>query len=106
MAVSPSVARDYSDPEFGPGCVKSTPAHAFNDYEVGKRHTLPLINVFDADAAILPGAQVFNLDGSVNGMFDATLPSAYAGLDRFEARKRIVADLEAAGRLRPRSHWP
>ncbi|ALZ83600.1 valine--tRNA ligase [Pseudomonas oryzihabitans] len=95
----PIVGDDYCDPEFGTGCVKITPAHDFNDYEVGKRHNLPLINVFDADAAILPGAQVFNLDGSVNGMFDATLPEAYAGLDRFEARKRIVADLDAAGRL-------
>ena len=95
----PIVGDDYCDPEFGTGCVKITPAHDFNDYEVGKRHNLPLINVFDADAAILPGAQVFNLDGSVNGLFDATLPEAYAGLDRFEARKRIVADLDAAGRL-------
>lgn len=95
----PIVGDDYCDPEFGTGCVKITPAHDFNDYEVGKRHNLPLINVFDADAAVLPGAQVFNLDGSVNGMFDATLPAAYAALDRFEARKRIVADLDAAGRL-------
>lgn len=95
----PIVGDDYCDPEFGTGCVKITPAHDFNDYEVGKRHNLPLINVFDADAAVLLGAQVFNLDGSVNGMFDATLPAAYAGLDRFEARKRIVADLDAAGRL-------
>ncbi len=95
----PIVGDDYCDPEFGTGCVKITPAHDFNDYEVGKRHNLPLINVFDADAAVLPGAQVFNLDGSVNGMFNATLPAAYAGLDRFEARKRIVADLDAAGRL-------
>lgn len=95
----PIVGDDYCDPEFGTGCVKITPAHDFNDYEVGKRHNLPLINVFDADAAVLPGAQVFNLDGSVNGVFDATLPAAYAGLDRFEARKRIVADLDAAGRL-------
>ncbi|QEU02155.1 valine--tRNA ligase [Pseudomonas oryzihabitans] len=95
----PIVGDDFCDPEFGTGCVKITPAHDFNDYEVGKRHNLPLINVFDADAAVLPGAQVFNLDGSVNGMFDATLPAAYAGLDRFEARKRIVADLDAAGRL-------
>lgn len=95
----PIVGDDYCDPEFGTGCVKITPAHDFNDYEVGKRHNLPLINVFDADAAVLTGAQVFNLDGSVNGMFDATLPAAYAGLDRFEARKRIVADLDAAGRL-------
>jgi valyl-tRNA synthetase len=48
----PVIADDYVDPEFGTGCVKITPAHDFNDYEVGRRHGLPLINIFDADAAI------------------------------------------------------
>ncbi|MBA4244906.1 MAG: valine--tRNA ligase, partial [Pseudomonas sp.] len=90
---------DYCDPEFGTGCVKITPAHDFNDYEVGKRHNLPLINIFDADAAVLARAQVFNLDGSVNSEVDGSLPAEYAGLDRFEARKRIVAAFEAAGLL-------
>lgn len=95
----PIVADDYCDPEFGTGCVKITPAHDFNDYEVGKRHDLPLINIFDKNAAVLATAQVFHLDGSVNDAFDGSLPAAYAGLDRFEARKRIVADIEAHGLL-------
>ncbi|WP_271103901.1 valine--tRNA ligase [Pseudomonas tohonis] len=95
----PIVADDYCDPEFGTGCVKITPAHDFNDYEVGKRHDLPLINIFDKNAAVLATAQVFHLDGSVNDAFDGSLPATYAGLDRFEARKRIVADIEALGLL-------
>ncbi|SDR70046.1 valine--tRNA ligase [Pseudomonas oryzae] len=95
----PIVGDDYCDPEFGTGCVKITPAHDFNDYEVGKRHNLPLINVLDKNAAILASAQVFNLDGSVNAEFDAALPAQFAGLDRFEARKQIVAAFDALGLL-------
>ncbi|MVW75113.1 valine--tRNA ligase [Pseudomonas xionganensis] len=95
----PIIADDYCDPEFGTGCVKITPAHDFNDYEVGKRHNLPLINIFDADAAVLARAQVFNIDGSVNAEIDGSLPAEYAGLDRFVARKQIVAAFEAAGLL-------
>jgi valyl-tRNA synthetase len=95
----PIVGDDYCDPEFGTGCVKITPAHDFNDYEVGKRHNLPLINVLDKNAAILASAQVFHLDGSVNAEFDARLPAQFAGLDRFEARKQIVAAFDAAGLL-------
>jgi valyl-tRNA synthetase len=95
----PIIADDYCDPEFGTGCVKITPAHDFNDYEVGKRHNLPLLNIFDKNAAVLAQAQVFNIDGSVNSEFDGSLPAAYAGLDRFVARKQIVADFEAAGLL-------
>ncbi len=78
----PVIADEYCDPAFGSGCVKITPAHDFNDYEVGRRHGLPLINVFTADAALNQEA-----------------PAAYRGLDRFAARKRIVADLEALGLL-------
>ncbi|WP_409271631.1 valine--tRNA ligase [Pseudomonas sp. KCJK9111] len=95
----PIVADDYCDPEFGTGCVKITPAHDFNDYEVGKRHNLPLLNIFDKNAVVLPAAQAFNLDGSLNDQVDTALPSQYAGLDRFVARKQIVADLEAQGLL-------
>jgi valyl-tRNA synthetase len=95
----PIVADEYCDPEFGTGCVKITPAHDFNDYEVGKRHDLPLINIFDKNAAVLATAQVFNLDGSVNDSLDATLPAQFAGLDRFEARKQIVAAFEQLGLL-------
>lgn len=78
----PIVADDYVDPEFGTGCVKITPAHDFNDYEVGKRHDLEMINIFTVDAAINENA-----------------PQAYQGLDRFDARKQVVADLEAQGLL-------
>lgn len=92
----PIVADDYVDREFGTGCVKITPAHDFNDYEVGKRHNLPLINVLDKNAAILPGAHIFNIDGSVNALIDSALPAEYAGLDRYEARKQIVAAFESA----------
>ncbi|PAU61217.1 valine--tRNA ligase [Pseudomonas indica] len=95
----PIVADEYVDREFGTGCVKITPAHDFNDYEVGKRHNLPLINIFDKNAAVLETAQVFNLDGSVNDRVDPTLPDSYAHMDRFEARKAIVADFDGMGLL-------
>ncbi len=92
----PIIADDYVDREFGTGCVKITPAHDFNDYEVGKRHNLPLINVLDKNAAVLAVAQIFNLDGSINSEVDNALPAQYAGLDRYEARKQIVAAFETA----------
>jgi len=95
----PIIADDYVDREFGTGCVKITPAHDFNDYEVGKRHNLPLINVLDKNAAILATAQIFNIDGTVNSALDGSLPANYAGTDRYEARKQIVAAFEAAGLL-------
>jgi len=95
----PIIADDYVDREFGTGCVKITPAHDFNDYEVGKRHNLPLINVLDKNAAILAIAQTFNFDGSLNTEIDNSLPAEYAGVDRYDARKQIVAAFEAAGLL-------
>ncbi|WP_178861369.1 valine--tRNA ligase [Thiomicrorhabdus cannonii] len=76
----PIIADDYVDLEFGTGCVKITPAHDFNDYEMGKRHNLPMLNIFTIDAAINDEA-----------------PEKYRGLDRYEARKQIIADLEALG---------
>jgi valyl-tRNA synthetase len=78
----PIIADDYVDPEFGTGCVKITPAHDFNDYEMGRRHDLDFINILTADAAINDEA-----------------PAAYQGMDRFDARKRIVADLDEKGLL-------
>ena len=78
----PIVADSYSDPTKGTGAVKITPAHDFNDFEVGKRHGLPMLNMFKADEKL-----------------NETVPEAYRGLDRFMARKRIVADLEALGAL-------
>lgn len=95
----PIIADEYVDPKFGTGCVKITPAHDFNDYEVGKRHHLTLINVLDANGAILKTAQAFNIDGSVKTDIDTVLPEVYAGLDRFDARKAIVADFEQQGLL-------
>ncbi|WP_104204456.1 valine--tRNA ligase [Billgrantia saliphila] len=95
----PIVADEHADMEKGSGCVKITPAHDFNDYEVGRRHGLPLINVFTKDAAILPQAEAFDIQGRPLPEIDPSLPEKYAGLDRFEARKQIVTDMEAAGLL-------
>lgn len=78
----PVIADDYVDQEFGTGCVKITPAHDFNDYDMGKRHRLPMINILTDDAKI-----------------NDESPEAYRGLDRFDARKQIVADLDAQGAL-------
>jgi len=78
----PIVADEYVDPAFGSGCVKITPAHDFNDYAVGERHDLPRINIFNPDAVINDNA-----------------PEAYRGLDRYEGRERVVADLDAQGLL-------
>lgn len=95
----PVVADDYVDMEFGTGCVKITPAHDFNDYEVGKRHALPMFNILTIDAAIRSSAEVVNTDGTANNELDNSLPERYAGLDRFEARKAIVAEFETLGLL-------
>jgi len=73
----PIIADDYVDPEFGTGCVKITPAHDFNDYEMGQRHNLPMLNIFTVDAKI-----------------NTEAPAAYQGLDRYAARKAIVIELE------------
>ena len=93
----PVIADEYVEKDFGTGCVKITPAHDFNDYEVGKRHDTRLINVFDLEAKVLAEAEVFNFKGDAQAGF--ALPAAYAGLDRFAARKQMVADLEAQGLL-------
>jgi valyl-tRNA synthetase len=95
----PIIADEHADMEKGSGCVKITPAHDFNDYEVGKRHDHALINVFSKDATILERAEAFDLQGRRLPDVDDTLPAAYAGLDRYVARERIVADMEAAGLL-------
>ena len=78
----PVIADDYVDPEFGTGCVKITPAHDFNDYEIGKRHDLQMHNILTDDAAL-----------------NDAVPAAYVGMDRFVARKAIVAELESLGLL-------
>ncbi|MFV9931421.1 MAG: valine--tRNA ligase [Francisella endosymbiont of Hyalomma asiaticum] len=78
----PIIADDYVDKDFGTGCVKITPAHDFNDYEMGKRHNLPMLNILTDDATL-----------------NTNVPSKYQCLDRFEARKQIVADMKALGLL-------
>ncbi|NUE66270.1 valine--tRNA ligase [Snodgrassella sp. ESL0253] len=93
----PVIADEYVDKDFGTGCVKITPAHDFNDYEVGKRHQTVLINVLSLDAKILPQAEVYDFQGQAQTAID--LPAKYAGLDRFAARKQMIADLEAEGLL-------
>lgn len=83
----PIIADDYVDMEFGTGCVKITPAHDFNDYEMGKRHNLPVFNILTIDASI-----------------NDEVPEKYRGLDRYDARKQIVKDLEALdlmGKIEP-----
>lgn len=93
----PVIADEYVEKDFGTGCVKITPAHDFNDYEVGKRHDTRLINVFDLEAKVLANAEMFNFKGEAQPGF--SLPEKYAGLDRFAARKQMVADLQEQGFL-------
>ena len=93
----PVIADEYVEKDFGTGCVKITPAHDFNDYEVGKRHDTRLVNVFDLEAKVLANAEVFNFKGEAQQGF--ALPEKYAGLDRFAARKQMVADLQEQGFL-------
>ncbi|MES2919869.1 MAG: valine--tRNA ligase [Pseudomonadota bacterium] len=93
----PVIADAYVDKEFGTGCVKITPAHDFNDYEVGKRHNLPLINIFDRDAKVKASFDTLSY-ANETGAAEAA-PVAYAGLDRIVARKQIVAQAETEGWL-------
>ena len=102
----PIIADEYSDPEKGTGAVKITPAHDFNDFEVGRRHDLALVNVLDVEANLnLEGNEAFLRDVPRSAELDETL--AYHGLDRFVARKQIVSRLEAAGllaKIEPHTH--
>jgi valyl-tRNA synthetase len=94
----PIIADEYSDPEKGTGAVKITPAHDFNDFEVGRRHDLPLVDVLDAEAHLkLAANEAFLRDAPPSPELEQTL--AYHGLDRFVVRKDIVRRLEAAGLL-------
>tara|TARA_B110000196_G_scaffold82036_1_gene70753 strand:- start:20211 stop:22979 length:2769 start_codon:yes stop_codon:yes gene_type:complete len=79
----PIIADDYVDKDFGTGCVKITPGHDFNDYEMGKRHSLPVINIFDDDARL-----------------NENVPPVYIGMDRFDARKEIISNLDSLGLLK------
>ena len=93
----PIVGDDHADMEKGTGCVKITPAHDFNDNQVGKRCNLAMINIFDKNAAILAQAEVYDAHGNPSDAFDSSLPEAFIGMDRFDARKAIVGALEEQG---------
>ena len=93
----PIIADDYVDREFGTGCVKVTPAHDFNDYAVGQRHGLDMIVILNLDGTVPARAEVFDTKGQAKST--VALPANVAGLDRFDARAAVVADLEAAGVL-------
>ncbi|WP_027858249.1 valine--tRNA ligase [Marinobacterium jannaschii] len=95
----PIVADEHADMEKGTGCVKITPAHDFNDNEVGKRCNLPMINVLTFNADIRDEGEGFNTDGTPNNDVDVTIPEKYRGMERFAARREIVADFETAGLL-------
>ncbi|WP_416374885.1 valine--tRNA ligase [Maricaulis sp.] len=88
----PIVADEHADPEQGTGCVKITPAHDFNDFEVGKRHDLPKVNILDREARLLTA------DDGTGGL--DRIPAEWRGMDRFEARKKLVAKMEELGLLR------
>ena len=95
----PIVADEHADMEKGTGCVKITPAHDFNDYEVGKRHQLPMINILTFDANIRHQAEIFTTNGEPSDAYSTELPVQYHGMERFAARKAIVAELDQLGLL-------
>ncbi|EKE74880.1 valine--tRNA ligase [Gallaecimonas xiamenensis] len=95
----PIVGDEHADMEKGTGCVKITPAHDFNDYEVGKRHNLPMINILTLDAHIRAEAECVNSDGSANSDLDNSLPAQFQGLERFAARKAVVQAFTDLGLL-------
>ncbi|MGF1899635.1 valine--tRNA ligase [Aliivibrio sifiae] len=95
----PIVGDEHADMDKGTGCVKITPAHDFNDYEVGKRHNLPMINILTFNADIRDSAEVFTTNGEESDVYSAELPAKYHGMERFAARKAIVAEFDELGLL-------
>ncbi|MDC9594061.1 valine--tRNA ligase [Xenorhabdus sp. IM139775] len=95
----PIVGDEHADMEKGTGCVKITPAHDFNDYEVGKRHNLPMINILTFDGDIREAAEIFNSNGEISDTYPTDIPAEYRGMERFAARKAIVAEFEQQGLL-------
>ncbi|MGL5991647.1 MAG: valine--tRNA ligase [Plesiomonas sp.] len=95
----PILGDEHADMEKGTGCVKITPAHDFNDYEVGKRHNLPMINILTFNADIRDEAEVFNTNGEPSTAYSTELPAKYQGMERFAARKAVVAEFDALGLL-------
>ncbi|HDL7341617.1 valine--tRNA ligase [Yersinia enterocolitica] len=95
----PILGDEHADMEKGTGCVKITPAHDFNDYEVGKRHALPMINVLTFDGDIRSEAEVFDTNGEATDACSGAIPEQFQGLERFAARKAVVAEFDKLGLL-------
>ena len=95
----PIVADEHANMETGTGCVKITPAHDFNDYAVGKRHSLPMVNIFTEDACVREASEVCDTNGEASTETTDFIPEAYRGLERFKARDAVLADLEQQGLL-------
>ncbi|MGI8470747.1 valine--tRNA ligase [Pectobacterium brasiliense] len=95
----PIVGDEHADMEKGTGCVKITPAHDFNDYEVGKRHQLPMVNILTFDGDIRQSAEVFDTNGEASTACSSDIPEAFQGLERFAARKALVAAFDELGLL-------
>ncbi|MBN3057234.1 MULTISPECIES: valine--tRNA ligase [Pectobacterium] len=95
----PIVGDEHADMEKGTGCVKITPAHDFNDYEVGKRHQLPMVNILTFDGDIRQSAEVFDTNGEASTACSSEIPEAFQGLERFAARKALVAAFDELGLL-------
>ncbi|MCW8348922.1 MULTISPECIES: valine--tRNA ligase [Vibrio] len=95
----PIVGDEHADMEKGTGCVKVTPAHDFNDYEVGKRNNLPMINILTFNADIRDAAEVFTTNGEESDVYSTDIPAKYQGMERFAARKAIVAEFDELGLL-------
>ncbi|AYA08753.1 MULTISPECIES: valine--tRNA ligase [Rahnella] len=95
----PIVADEHADMQKGTGCVKITPAHDFNDYEVGKRHGLPMINILTFDGDIRQTAEIFDTNGEESDACANDIPEQFRGLERFAARKAVVAAFDEAGLL-------
>ncbi|AYH04346.1 valine--tRNA ligase [Pectobacterium parmentieri] len=95
----PIVGDEHADMEKGTGCVKITPAHDFNDYEVGKRHQLPMVNILTFDGDIRQSAEIFDTNGEASTAYSSEIPEAFQGLERFAARKALVAAFDELGLL-------
>ena len=95
----PIVGDEHADMEKGTGCVKITPAHDFNDYEVGKRHALPMINILTFDGDIRETAEVYDTKGNESDVYSNAIPTEFQKLERFAARKAVVAAIDALGLL-------
>jgi len=90
----PILGDEYANTKKGSGCVKITPAHDFNDYEVGKRHALPMINILTFDGNIRNQSEVFDTYGNISKQYSQAIPLQFQGLERFSARKAVITELQ------------